>query len=83
MKPERKEYEGHRIEVREREGKPELVIDDVVVPYGRLPNGSYFLHEYAYDWSDSLMDLAQKFLDHRRRAERVRRERSSGREREP
>jgi len=54
MKPEHQEYEGHRIEVREREGKPELFIDNLSVLYGQLPNGRYFLHEYAFDWSESL-----------------------------
>ena len=78
MESERQEYEGHRIELREREGTPELLIDNVPVRYGQLPNGLYFLHEYAYDWTDDLMELAQRFVDYRRRADEIRRERASG-----
>ncbi len=49
MEPERQEYEGHRIELRAREGREEvrareaereeeleLLIDDEPVPYGQL-----------------------------------------------
>jgi hypothetical protein len=74
MKQERQEYEGHHIELREREGKPELLIDNILVHYGQLPNGQYFLHEYAYDWTDNLMELAQRFIDYRRKADKIRRE---------
>jgi hypothetical protein len=77
MKRERREYEGHRIEVRGREGQRELLIDDVPVRYGQLPNGQYFLHDYAYDWTDNLTELAQKFIDYRRRADMIRQERGS------
>jgi hypothetical protein len=75
MNGERLEYEGHQIELRESEGRPELLIDDVPLRYGQLPNGEYFLNEYAYDWTGDLMDLARRFIDHRRRADRIRRER--------
>jgi hypothetical protein len=86
MAPERQEYKGHRIELRAhpaderraREGKREeeldLLIDDQPVHYGSLPDGSYALQEYAYDWSDNLMDLAKKFIDYRDRADKIRRE---------
>lgn len=86
MEPERQEYKGHRIELRaraadelrarevEREAKPELLIDDQPVRYGQLPNGSYALHEYAYDWHDNLIDLAKRFIDYRDRADKIRRE---------
>jgi hypothetical protein len=86
MKTERQEYKGHRIELRkstadelharEAEGEEglELLIDEQPVRYGRLPGGSYALHEYAYDWSDDLMDLAKRFIDYRDRAEKIRRE---------
>lgn len=73
------EYEGFRIELHEHDGKPELLIDNMPVQYGQLPNGAYFLYEYAFDWSDDLMKLAQKFIDHRRKADRIRRERRSER----
>jgi len=77
MKPECQEYEGHPIELREREGKLELLIDNVPVRYGQLPNGLYFLHEYAYDWTDNLMKLAQRFINYRRKGDKIRRERES------
>lgn len=83
MEPERRQYKGHRIEVRARrarrpsrarEAQPELLIDDQPVRYGRLPDGSYAIHEYAYDWHDDLIELAKKFIDYRDRAD----ERRSG-----
>ena len=86
MEPARQEYKGHRIELRAREGgevrareaereeEIELLIDDEPVRYGRLPGGRYALHEYAYDWSDDLMDLARRFIDYRDRANAIRRE---------
>jgi hypothetical protein len=46
-------------------------------PHGQLPDGSYALHEYAYDWSDNLMDLAKRFIDYRDRADKIRREAES------
>jgi len=83
MEPERQEYEGYRIELREREGEhqgePELLIDDVPVRYGQLPDGLYFLHEYAYDPRDNLMDLAREFIDYRHRVDEIRRDRESSR----
>jgi hypothetical protein len=91
MEPEHQEYKGHRIELRmreddelrgareeEREAKPELLIDDKPVRYVRLPDGSYALYEYAYDWHDNLIDLAQRFIDYRDRADEIRREAESG-----
>jgi hypothetical protein len=93
MEPERHEYKGHRIELRAREGREELrareaereeelelLIDDEPVRYGQLPDGRYALEEYAYDWTDDLMDLAQRFIDYRERAEELRREAKSGEE---
>lgn len=79
MKSEHQEYEGHHVELREREGKPELLIDDVPIRYGQLPDGSYFLHKYAYDWTTNLMELAQRFIDHQSRANKIGRERETGR----
>jgi hypothetical protein len=86
MEPEHQDYKGHHIELRardvgelrapgvEREPELELLIDDKPVRYGQLPDGSYALHEYAYDWSDNLMDLAKRFIDYRDRADKIRRE---------
>jgi hypothetical protein len=81
MKPERKEYAGRRIELCEREGRPELLIDNALVPYGRLPNGKYYLDEYAYDWTDNLLDLAQRFVDYQRKADKIRQEAKAARQR--
>lgn len=79
MKPEHRDYEGRRIELREREGKRELLIDDQPVRYGQLPNGQYFLRDYAYDWSDDLIEVARRFIKYRQRVDKVRQERSSTR----
>lgn len=91
MEPERQEeYKGHRIELRarealhardvERQEELELLIDDRPVRYGQLPDGRYFLHEYAYDWRENLMDLARGFIDYQSGDEEIRRgERESGR----
>jgi hypothetical protein len=72
-KPESHEYEGHRIEIRGRDDKPELLIDNIPVAYGRFPNGKFFLDDYAYDWTDDLRELARRYIDYRRRVEEVRR----------
>jgi hypothetical protein len=93
MQPERQEYKGHRIELRPREGREEsrareaereeereLLIDDQPVRYGQLPDGLYALEEYAFDWTDNLMDLARRYIDYRDRAEEIRREAESGEE---
>lgn len=77
MKPECLEYEGHRIENREREGKLELLIDNIRIRYGQMHNGMYFLHDYAYDHTDNLMELARRFVDYRRKVDKIRRERES------
>jgi hypothetical protein len=93
MEPERHEYKGHRIELRAREGREELrarevereeelelLIDDEPVRCGQLPDGRYALEQYAYDWTDDLMDLAQRFIDYRERVEELRHEAESGEE---
>ena len=92
MEPERHEYRGHNIELRaregreeragaaEREGELELLIDDESVRYSQLPDGRYALEDYAYDWTDDLMDLAQRFIDYRDRADGIRREAEAGEE---
>jgi len=89
MEPEHQEYKGHRIELRmreddelrAREAEPEaareLLIDDEPVRYGQLPDGSYALHGYAYDWHDNLIDLAKRFIDYRDRVDEIRREAES------
>jgi hypothetical protein len=58
----------------------ELHIDEQPVRFGQLPDGRYALEEYAYDWRDDLMDLAQRFIDYRERTEQIQREAESGEE---
>jgi hypothetical protein len=77
MKPECQEYEGHTIELREREGKPEMLLDHVPLRYGQLPGGLYFLHEYAYDWTDNLVELARRFVNYRNQIGKTRQQRES------
>ncbi len=79
MELERQEYKGHSIELRTQEAaelrageaEPVLLIDDEPMPYGQLPGGLYFLHQYAYDWRDNLADLAKEFIDYRDRADTI------------
>lgn len=82
MGPEDEEYKGHRIELRvpnARQGTElELLIDGEPVRYGQLPDGQYFLHEYAYDWHESLAEVARRFIDYRHRTDEVRAERETG-----
>jgi hypothetical protein len=92
MEPERQEYKGHRLELRPREGLEaareedlelqdlELRIDEQPVRYEQLPSGRYALEEYAFDWTDDLMDLARRYIDYREKAEEIRREAESGEE---
>lgn len=84
MEPARHEYKGHVIEFRPRKDREvlaregaaeggeelELVIDDQSISYDRLPDGTYFLHEYAYEWSEDLTEVAHSFIDYQSRAKR-------------
>jgi hypothetical protein len=72
MTPEYQEHEGHRIEIRSTQGRSELLIDNVPIVYGRLPNGKFFLNDYAYDWTDNLLELARRYITYRRRVQEVR-----------
>jgi len=90
MESERQEYKGHSIELRAREAAreaapeaepevtSELLIDDEPVRYDQLPDGSYALNEYAYDWHDNLIDLAKRYIDYRDRTDEIQRERELG-----
>ena len=70
-----KTHPDHRIEVVKGKDKPVLRIDGVPVKYGRLPDGRYFLDDYAYDPSDDLEELARRYVEHRRKADAIRQER--------
>jgi hypothetical protein len=74
MVPEPQEHKGRRVEVQTPDSDEQvLLVDGEPVPYGRLPDGQYFLREYAYDWSDDLMELATRWIDYRDRADAARR----------
>ena len=60
MKLERQQFKGRQIEIKGGKDGPELRIDDVPMRYGRLPDGKYFLDDYAYDWADDLVELARR-----------------------
>jgi hypothetical protein len=70
-KAQRTKVGEHVIEVRDAIGKPELRIDDVLMRYGTLSDGQFFLHDYAYDRSDDLTTLAQKYLRYREKQTKV------------
>ena len=74
MKSQQEKYEGSHTELQEKEGKIQLLIDNKLIKYGQMPDGSYFLYDYAYDPSDNLMDLARKFIKHRNKANKIRQE---------
>jgi hypothetical protein len=77
MKPEYQDHEGHRIEIRGSGDTAELLIDNVPIKYGRLPNGKYFLDDYAYDWTDNLMDLARRSISYRGRVAKIKAEQAN------
>lgn len=72
---QRHEHRGHTIELRARDdvrrAGPELRIDDRPVDYGQLANGLFYLLEYAYDWSDDLVDVARRFVDYQIRTDEL------------
>lgn len=72
MKPERQRYKGRQIEIRDGKRGPELLIDDVPMRYGRLPDGKFFLDDYAYDWSEDLVELARRYIAYRERVAEIR-----------
>lgn len=57
-------YKNRLIERVARGGEIELVMDGALVPYGRHPDGMYILHDYAYDPSSNLIDLAKRWIDY-------------------
>lgn len=67
MNAESVEHEGTKIDLRLEEGQPRVLIDGVPVKWGQLPDGKYFFHDYAYDWSDDLMALAKRYVSYRQR----------------
>jgi hypothetical protein len=70
VKTGRREHHGSLIEIAARDGKHELRIDGKQHRFGRLPTGKYFLHDYAYDWHDDLMEVAARYVEHRERVAR-------------
>ena len=91
MEPDIQVYKGHHIELRARasdvhtfgaeiDREPELIIDGEPIKYGQLPDGSYALQEYAFDWHNNLIDLAKKFVDYQETSEKIKRETNIGEE---
>lgn len=82
MPQDQQDFEGHRIVVRARDDRlgsdPELLIDNEPVRLGRLPDGSYYLEKYAYDWHDNLDDLARSFIRYRTRSDEILRRGNTG-----
>jgi len=75
-----REDEGEAGRKSKPETSPELIIDDTPIEYGQLPDGKYFLREYAYDWRDDLIDLAKGFIDYQIRTDEIKREGDEPRE---
>ena len=86
MASEARSYKGHRIEVvsrRRSDGlqlasvgdgeSDELRVDDEPVRHGQLPDGRYYLADYAYDWREKLTDVAEGWIDYRQRVDQLRR----------
>jgi hypothetical protein len=82
MEPDIQVYKGHHIELRARvsnistfgaeiERESELIIDGKPTKYGQLPDGSYALQDYAYDWHNNLIDLAKEFIDYEETSEKI------------
>ncbi len=44
----------------------ELVVDEVPVRHGRFADGTYFVYDNAYVWSDDLVELGRQLVDDRR-----------------
>jgi hypothetical protein len=76
--PEPREHEGQhkgrRVEMRTpASGEQVLLVDGQPLAHGRLPDGQYFLRDYAYDWSDDLTELATRWIDYVDRVDAARR----------
>lgn len=68
--------EQRRVEVVEGAEGPQLVVDGLLRRHGVLPDGRFFLRDYAYDPADDLEDLGRRYADHLDRAEELRAERA-------
>ena len=75
MEPESQNYKDHQIEIRPRDDRDRegiLLLDGTSLAYGRLDDGQYYLKDYAYEWSDDLVDLARRYVNYLERAEEAR-----------
>lgn len=73
MDSETVEHDGHTIEVRLDDSEPVLLVDDEPVRWGRFSgDGKFFLHPYAYDADESLVELARRYVEYRDRVEQRR-----------
>jgi len=50
---------------------PELFIDGQLVAVERLFDGTYYLPENAYNWSDDLGKLAEELMEYRARVQKI------------
>lgn len=76
MAKEKIDHNGHRIEIAGKE-EPTVLIDGEPVRWGRLDDGSYYLHEFAYEPADSLAEVAKRYVDHLERAKKLKSARGS------
>jgi hypothetical protein len=85
MESKQHEYKGHRIEIRALSAEDvtqlELLVDGDSVPFGQHPDGAYSARDYAYDYSDSLVELGQKLIDRREAFAKSLRAHDQGRDR--
>lgn len=71
----REEIHGHTLELIDEADGPQLRLDGETLRYGRLPGGLYFLHDYAYDWTDDLLELGRRYVDYRTKSDEILRQR--------
>ena len=60
------------------DSKPDLTIDDRRMDYDQFADGTYFLREDAYRWSNDLLDLGEEHQRYRERVAALHRMRREG-----
>jgi hypothetical protein len=63
-----REYLGHTYEITPAESADagaggEVRIDGERHAYGRLPDGSYFISDYAYDWQGDVEAVVRRYIE--------------------
>ena len=77
MKKGNQDYKGRKIDLKVEGDRPQLIIDGRRMRLGELPGGLYFLHEYAYDWTDDPVELGRRYVDYRAKVDANRRGRQT------